>query len=239
MPKNIQKEILMVLIVNRRKRDANSISEIFHFMGILSHGVTPNEALAEISLLYRAVIIMEPNTLPDACDFVAKLRSYASEVPIFALCDDLDTLNHVQIFNGTYKFSGYSSILAYNIAEYSKENSLSYIGDYRLAGINAMCDAKSVTYFDREIPLTKTETMILRFLIRAYPLPMPAEKIVKYAFRPSRSPESASIRTHICSINKKFRAKTERNLVTLAPKEGYIVITPEVMSERNLWRKGK
>ncbi|MBO5906775.1 MAG: winged helix-turn-helix domain-containing protein [Clostridia bacterium] len=229
----------MVLIVNRRKKDASYVSEIFHYMGILSHGATPSEALSEISLLYRAVIIMEPDTLPDACDFVSKLRSYASEVPIFALADGIDTFSHKEIFDGVYKFSTYSSILAYNIAQYSKKNSLSCVGDYRLAGINAMCDAESVTYFGEQIPLTKTETMILRFLIRAYPLPMDSESILRYAFRPSRSPEPASIRTHICSINKKFRLKTSRNVIALAPKKGYVVITPEVMADRNLWRDGK
>ncbi len=229
----------MVLIINRRKKDANYVSEIFHYMGILSHGATPAEALSEISLLYRAVIVMEPDTLPDPCDFVSRLRSYAKEVPIFALSDRINDFPHKEIFDGIYKFSMYSSILAYKIAEYSKQNELPYIGDYRLAGINAMCDVEAVTYFDRHIPLTKTETMILRFLIRSYPLPMNSLSILKYSFRPSRSPECASVRTHICSINKKFRSITSRNIVTLVPDKGYIIITPEIMSDRNLWREGK
>ena len=229
----------MVLIINRRKKDACYVSEIFHFMGILSYGATPSEALSEISLLYRAVIVMEPNTLPDAPDFVSKLRSYASEVPIFALTDEIDALSHREIFDGVYKFSSYSSILAYNIAEFSKKRALPYIGDYRLVGINATCDTGSVSCFDKKIPLTKTEQMILRFLIRAYPLPMNSDKILKYAFRPSRSPEPASIRTHISSINKKFRLETARNVITLVPSKGYVVITPEVIAERNLWRVGK
>ncbi len=229
----------MVLIVNRRKKDATYVSEIFHYMGILSHAATPSEALSEISLLYRAVIVMEPDTLPDPCDFVSRLRSYAGDVPIFAISDTIAEFGHKEIFNGTFKFSMYSSILAYRIAEYCKEKGLPYIGDYRLAGISAMCDSKRVTYFDTEIPFTKTETMILRFLIRAYPLPVNSLKILKYSFRPSRSPECASIRTHICSINKKFRSKTSYNLITLVPDKGYIIATPEVLGDRNLWRRSK
>ncbi len=229
----------MVLIVNRRKRDANYVSEIFHFMGILSFAATPKEALSEISLMYRAVIVMEPDTLPDPKDFVKKLRSYAAEVPIFALSDRIGDFEHVEIFDEVFKFSTYSSILAYKMAEFSKSCGLSYIGDYRLAGISAMCDSKCTTYFDNPVPLTKTENMILRFLIRAYPTPMNSLKILKYAFKPSRAPECASIRTHICSINKKFKSVTGRSVITLVPNKGYIISTPEVMSDRNLWRQGK
>lgn len=217
----------MVLIVNRRRRDANAVSEIFHFMGILSHAATPTEALSEISLLYRAVIVMEPDTLPDAPDFVRRLKSYAPCVPIFGVSDSIEEFKYKDIFDGRFKFSIYSSILAYKMAEHCKERGLPYIGDYRVAGINANCDKNFVTYFDKALPYTKTEAMILRFLIRAYPLPMSSDKILKYSFRPSRSPEASSIRTHISVINKKFREACGKSIIKMIPSQGYVIATPE------------
>ena len=221
----------MVLIVNRRRKDAAAVSEMFHFMGILSYAATPSDALSEISLLYRAVIVMEPQTLPDALDFVTKLRSYARAVPIFAISDGIDDFKYKDIFDGCYKFSIYSSTLAHGIADYCKAKRLPTIGDYRVAGINASADHIHVTHFDKLIPYTKTEAMILRLLIRAYPLPLSSDKILKYAFRPSRSPEAASIRTHISSMNKKSRNVRERNVILSIPSKGYTLLTPETVRE--------
>ena len=224
----------MVLIVNRRKRDANAVGEMFHFMGILSHAATPTEALSEISLLYRAVIIMEPQTLPDAKDFVNRIKSYVRTMPVFAVSDSIEDFKYKDIFDGRYKFSIFSSTLAHNMIEVARSLGQPLIGDYRVAGINASCDSRYVTYFDRAIPFTKTEAMIVRILLRAYPLPLTSSKILKYAFRPSRSPEVASIRTHISSINKKFRELFDRNLVILVPESGYVISTPETRLEARL-----
>ena len=221
----------MVLIVNRRKRDANAVSEMFHFMGILSYPATPTEALSEISLLYRAVIVMEPQTLPDARDFVKRLRSYVRTIPIFAVSDMIEDFKYKEIFDGIYRFSIFSSTLASKMIEVTKELGQPLMGDYRVAGINASCDMNFVSYFDRAIPFTKTEAMIVRTMVRAYPLPLPAAKILKYAFRPSRSPEAASIRTHMSSINKKFRNLFGRNLSVLVPERGYVIATPETLRE--------
>ena len=77
----------MILVINRRRRDAVSVSEMFHYMGLISKAVTPNEALCEISIQYRAVILMEPTTLADPIDYVKRLRSYA-KIPIFAISDN-------------------------------------------------------------------------------------------------------------------------------------------------------
>lgn len=219
----------MVLIINRNKRDAVIFSETFHFMGILSYSATPTEALSEISLLYRAAIIMEPDTLPDPRDFVARLRSYAA-IPIFAISDG--TIENAGIYDEVYNYRGYSSHFISRIAKKTKSMGLPYIGDYRLAGIDANCDRVGVCYFDKPIGLTKTESMILRFLIRSYPEPMDAAKILKYAFKSARRPEASGVRTHISMINRKFKAITDRNLITLVPGRGYAVLTPEMNPTR-------
>ena len=224
----------MILIVNRSKRYANTFTEIFHYMGILSHTATPTEALSEISTLYRAVLVVDPETLPSPEDFVKKLSSYA-DIPIFAISDTGEKNPYASLFSGSYKHAITSAHLAYNIAKKSNEMGKPMIGDYRLAGFNATCDLDSVLFFDKPIEFTKTEKMIFRYLIRCYPLPQKPQSILKYAFRPSRHPSAESIKTHVSLINKKFLAIKGLKLICTFGNSGYVVNTPEIMLkiERN------
>ena len=221
----------MILIVNRSKKYANSITEIFHYMGILSHTATPTEALTEVSTSYRAVLIVDPETLPDPCDFIRKLRSY-SPTPIFSISTLGKKVAMASMFDGCFEHAISSARLASEIAQISKSLGLYSIGDYRLAGINATCDLEEVYFFETPIPLTKTEKMILRYLIRTYPLPQKSLSIAKYAFKPNRSPAPESIKTHICSINKKFKEMMDgRALISPYGRNGYVIYTPEIISK--------
>ena len=218
----------MILIVSRNKRRANQYSEMFHFMGILSHVATPHESYGEISLIYRAVLVLEPGTLPDPEDFVARLKSYSS-VPIFSISEDGENDRYAHLFADAFREASFSGTVVGRMAEYSREHRASHVGDYRLGGINATPDLPAVRYFDRELPLTKTEAMILRYLIRTYPHPQKPTKILKYAYRPSRRPEISSIRAHVCFINRKFREMTGRNLIGAVDNLGYTLLAGEFL----------
>ena len=74
--------------------------------------------------------------------------------------------------------------------------------------------------------------MILRYLIRSYPVPQNAERILKYAFKPTRAPEAASIRTHLSIMNKKFEKSIGRKMISLEPHRGYIILTPEYIKAK-------
>ena len=221
----------MVLIVNKKRMAAKTLSEMFRYMGIVSLGVTPGEALSEISMLYRAVIVLNPEELPEARDFVRRLKSYASAVPVFAVGDNLSGFEALDAFDGSFKYSCMSVRLVCYIADYCKKNNLPCIGDYRAAGINATCDLDCITYFGKPIRLTKTEAMIIRLLIRLYPCPMLKGKILDYVFRASRLPDPASVRTHISGINRKFRAMCGRNIIVMVQGKGYVILTPEIAEE--------
>ena len=108
------------------------------------------------------------------------------------------------------------------------------IGSYSLAGIDAGCDLRLPTYFDKEIPLTKTETMILRYLIRIYPRKAKAVEILCHAFKSGRDPEVASVRTHISVMNKKFKKEFGKNLISSFEGGGYTVLTPEYSENREI-----
>ena len=215
----------MVLIISTSKRKAQIINEIFYYMGVLSYAATPTEALSEISGVYRAALVLDPQDLPDTVSFISKLKSYASLIPIFAISDSNDYQKDV--FDGNFKNSIYSSTLIEKIVEYQYNHKLPLSAHYRVAGIDASCDSERVTFFDKTIPFTKTEVMILRYLIVSYSTPQDARSILKYAYKHSKKPESASIRTHISVMNRKFRDSTGKHLFFSIEKEGYVISTPE------------
>lgn len=218
----------MVLIISSSRKTAEVISDMFYYMGVISYAATPTEALSEFSVLYRAALVIHPEVLPDRTDFISKLRSYARSVPIFAISDSTE---ENAAFDGVYLDSIYSSTLLEQIVQYQRERSLPLSAHYRLVGIDASCTAERVTYFDNPIPFTKTETMILRYLIATYPVPQSAKRIVKYAYKPTKKPEAASIRTHLSVMNKRFRQISGKDLCLSIGKEGYVIATPKVIKE--------
>ena len=224
----------MILIINPSKKLARGVSDTFYYMGILSYPATPSEALSEISQLYRAVLIISPGELADARDYVERLRKYKGDIPIFALCQEECHTRYEDIFDRIFVKPIFSPTLAEKILEYANEKEYAGIGDYRLAGFNASWDHLGISCFSRKLRLTKTETMILRYLIRCYPLPVNAEDILKHAFRPGRAPEAASIRTHISGMNKKFEGIFERKMISLVPHKGYIIMAPEFIHRENM-----
>ena len=219
----------MILIVDKSRKNANSIVDISKYMGILARAETPDTALSEISLFYRAVLVVNPYNLPDCEEFIAKLRSYAGEIPIFAISDK--KYAKPLLFNMTFDSGITSSKLYRLMVNYCEERKLIPIGEYKLAGIDASAEIGRVTYFSEPIPFTKTESMIIRLLAKTYPAPMSPKSILKYAFTQSMLPDVSGIRTHISGINKKFRAIAGRNLIFLKEGEGYLILTPEILNK--------
>lgn len=232
MTRHFRKETQkMVLIVSTVKKKAQSISEIFYYMGVLSYAATPYEATSEISGVYRAVLVLDSDELPDTDSFIKKMRAYNSSIPIFSMTDLNGVDRYDGIFDKEFDNDIYSSTLIAEIVSHQNARKLPLTAHYRLAGIDASCDKTYVTVFDKSVTFTKTETMLLRYLIASYPAPQSAKSIIKYAFKPSKKPETASIRTHVSIMNKKFREVRGRNLFVNIPNQGYTVSTPEILSD--------
>lgn len=216
----------MILIIHTIKRKAQAISDIFHYMGILSAPSTPIEAVSEPERKYRAVLVADPDDMPDAEGLVENLRSYNPRAPIFAITNSPGRSYAHGIFNETFTNDMYSSELIEGITKYQKDRGLPITAKYTLSGIDASCDTEQVRIFDESISFTKTETMILRYLIASHPIPQDAESILRYAFKPLRKPEIASIRTHVSVMNKKSRESIGRNLLCAIPNRGYVLLVP-------------
>ena len=229
----------MVLVISSKRRISASISNIFHYLSILSFHTIPMEALNEITPLYRAVLITNPSELADKCEYLERLRSYTPAIPVFAVTDTHDALD-LKIFDGIFKFSELNALLPDKINEYARSHGLSQIGQYRYGGINADFDQRFVTYFGNALTFTKTESMIIRLLIKSYPYPVPVKLILRYSFKSGRTPEPSSVRTHVSIINKKLRLAGEELAIRMIDGEGYKFDFPhtklEEISEENTAR---
>ena len=166
----------MILIIDKSRKDGNAAVEIFRYMGVLARAETPDVALSEISMMYRAVLIMNPQKLPDEKDYIKALRSYAGKTPVFAMSERqiLDD----SLYDMTFQEDITSARLLVAMAEYCENKGYLPLGEYMLSGINASIYLGGVTYYNDVIHFTKTETLILRLLIRTYPTPITPKRIL-------------------------------------------------------------
>jgi DNA-binding response OmpR family regulator len=134
------------------------------------------------------------------------------------------------IFDLILKRSTYCSKILENIRRYFESVDKEPPGTYRLDGIKASAISRQPSFLHYTLPLTKTETMILRTLIKTYPRRVGASEILKYAFRQSRIPDISNVRTHISVINRKYREMRGENLIAFDPGRGYIILTPSVIN---------
>ena len=63
--------------------------------------------------------------------------------------------------------------------EYQREHRLPILGEYILAGLDVSAYSHGASYFEEDFPLTKTEAMIIRYLIRCYPAKAKSKNILK------------------------------------------------------------
>ncbi len=218
----------MILIIDSVKRKAETLADILYHMGIIARAVTPRESFAEISELYRAAIITSPDKLPDINDFIGILHSRKRSLPIFTLSDEPHEYDSLSTLKN-YSTDISPADMINDIKKVIANAELPPICYYRIAGIDLACKPNQATMFGIPLSLTKTEGMIFKYMILSYPMPQDAKSILKYAFRPSRQPDIASIRTHISLMNRKFRMYIGRNLIISVPDRGYVISTPEVL----------
>ncbi len=218
----------MILIIDNNKEKRDTISQMFHYMGILSYAVSYSEAPSEVSRLYSALLLTSADESRETSLLVGRLREITN-LPIFGIMDGESLL-----FDKCFPSGIYSSALVPKISEYLENEDITPLGTYRLMGIVADANLPSAMFCTSELGFTKTELMILRFLIKSYPTPTDAESIIKYAFRKGKRPDAPCVRTHISSMNRKFKAIYGANLTFGARDSGYIIATPKMREEKEI-----
>ncbi len=218
----------MILVIDKSQKNANDLADMLYYMGVLAKAVSAKDALSEISDIYRAIIIISPEELSFPEDIIHGLRRY-SNAPMFAIGSK--KYEYASEFLHVFERGTHAPTIINTIRDCCDDLLISAPGDYNIAGVNVSSTTRVPVYFWTPLPFTRTETMIIRYLIRTYPASASAEDILKYAFRDMRRPEVASVRTHISIINKKFRdatGKTNYNFIEAAFGKGYRILTPEL-----------
>ena len=210
----------MILVVSKSKENSSALSDMFYHMGVLSSVCDVGEMPYENLSFFGAVIFLAPDTLSGTNEAIATIRKHNKEALCVAVGGwvDVDLDFDILIEGGTYASRIYEIICA----EAEKKN-ISSPGRYRLGEFYADADSACSGYKKALLPFSKTENMILRALIRAYPTPLSSKELLSYAFKSSRLPEISNVRTHVCIMNKKFRSVTKHPLVELITSRGYVI----------------
>ena len=217
----------MLLIVDKSNKNGKTARDMAYIMGFLAQAVSPYDFFKEISPFYSAVLVIDPAGFKEDREYFEKMCKFKLGIPFFALCPTAPSEPILSAFDKIIIGNEFTSRVMDQMLTYAKANGVRPLGEYCGYGYQASVRYKDAEYFERPIKITKTEKMILRFLIRAYPMPMNAERILKYAFKPGKQIETASIRTHISLLNKQCRDVAERNVIEFVPKSGYTVYVPK------------
>lgn len=205
----------MLIITDFNKERREALAELYHFMGVLTLAVSPNEVKNSIEPGANAILFASIDGIDRGADILREIRTYTS-IPIFAITDTV-----ISGFDRTFsRLESYPAILE-GIREHGNGGRARQVGDYEGCGICVSAFTKESSFLGEPLPLTKSEIMILRYIVAIHPRPASAEGILKYAFRPSRSPELAGVRTHLSVMNKKFREAFGRCLISSDEHDGY------------------
>lgn len=221
----------MILFVYRSKVLGNNIADNFNRMGVPSLVCSPEKVINNVSNKYKAIVVSIPSddyAVYDA-EFVYSLKIYSLGAPVFAICntEDLDKVEALYAYDKVFTTAMTPNDVLKYIQLHQYDNDLPRTGVYRLAGLDASLNLDFPQYYYNELFLTHNEKMVLRTLIMLYPSPVNASELLKHAMKKNNSPDSASIRTVICGINKKFKENFNRKLIEISEdKSGYIIITP-------------
>lgn len=224
----------MILIIDNDTVSTHAICEILNYAGIpslVTHRYKPSSHADR----YRAVLFTSPED-----DFVCnEVKAQISDVPLFAFVPKASVSHYLskRLYDGVMAIDGISSLIIRRITDHQREFMLPVSGEYRLAGIDASVEYKNECYyFDTRIRLTKTECVILRFIIASFPRAVGASEIALHVFKPDKMPDSSNVRTHICSLNKKFAAATGYRPI-ISAEAGYMANTPITSADASECKK--
>lgn len=209
----------MILTINDFEKCGYGISDMLYHMGVVSISASPGRAYPDISESIKCVILLSPEDIRERREYAEALRAY-TEAPIFAIYDRCEPEDRV-IFDKV--FTSYPSAPEFleEIIRYTRERGLVPPAAYKTERIDASVKLLLPRFDGCDLPLTKSETMILRAVITHHPAPIRAERILRSAFRNTRMPELSCVRTHISLLNKKFRKAYGENLITQINGKGY------------------
>lgn len=218
----------MLLIIDQKKKRGESFADSFYWMGVLSVYCKPIEALAKISPTVGAILIAEPDALPDIEEYIHRIRALCRTVPVFALSEAPP--KNPSLFSDTFSTRGFTSTYLSRMREVCAKEGLRPVGVYRLSGMDISCTEDALRYKKQSVRVTKTEAMILRYLFLSYPARVSARHILMHAYRQDKRPDHGAVRAHICALNQKLSGVLGYRAIDNERGEGYRMVTPPMPS---------
>jgi len=221
----------MILILSEDACARKTVSDMLYILGVICDEHSTSDEILPSASLYRAVFIALPGENIEG--YKQFVRRRLGNIPIFTVLDRYSLRDSRSDIEYAFKYGeGIPQILS-SVIKICKSRSLPPPCEYKRHGLDASFDLCGVYYNGRLLSLTKTETMIIRALIISYPKPLYASGILTLAFRSSRTPEVANVRTHISVINKKLLFLTGRRFISSNEAGKYILTeakTPATVS---------
>ena len=211
----------MILIIDENRQRRNTLAEIFYYMGIPAVSRAPKEAQSELCESYSAVVFTSLSDTSIKNSVINDFSSTASRPVLGAF----DAGENADIFDIVFNKDASALDILKKITALQVIRGKAPLGTYMLAGLDICADRDCAAYLGRMVKLTKTECMILRYLIASYPKPKCSSKILTHAYKPTKMPEEASVRTQISLINKKFSHLG--GAIIVEQDEGYTISVPE------------
>ncbi len=200
----------MILIIDQNPKNSRGLSDMFSYMGILSYVTSAENALYEPLSLFSAILFSDADKIQES-SLILRIRNAFLGIPVFAISSHFQ---NESLFDLTFKKGIYASAIYSQILTYSQKRKIRAPGVYKTEEIDASAMLSHPIYMGEQIKLTRTENFILKALILSSPKPIFAKELLKYVFKPTKTPDISNIRTHISIINKKFREKTGQNLIS-------------------------
>lgn len=210
----------MLLILSNDKQSAETVCNIFYYLGIISYSEIYNSVKPEDVRQSTAVLMLHFGT-PESLAFSRNAQESFADKPLFA-CSEINPYGteisnmNIQVFPNTLSFPEIASILI--------TDNRCRLGKYEAAGVCADRVNLHATVDGKELQLTKTELMIVRYLCATYPRRQRAERIRAFCWRSAKMPEISNVRTHISVINSKAKKAIGRHLISSGIKCGYVLM---------------
>ncbi len=215
----------MLLIADRNLSNAETLANIFYYMGILAYPVCYENIQREMSQKYHTYLLLDAEPSWGMRELIGNIRDASPRSSVFGACfcsKEPERANDPPaIFDALFRVRPLAAPLLADMTEYQRLHGKPVIGNYGIDGLNAEHFQSFIRIDGDEIALTKTELMIIRYLCCTYPESADARDILKYAFRQTSIPELANIRTHISIINRKLSSYRNAPLIRSEPRIGY------------------
>ena len=75
----------MLLIIHNDKRKSRALSDIFYHLGVVSRAISTDEIRDELSEIYRAVVVLDPENITVLSDIKDLASAYNVYIPLFAV----------------------------------------------------------------------------------------------------------------------------------------------------------